>query len=160
MSTWTPFTPAFTTLSEVVGHLNASGPDGNGNYTVFGLTVSAGCFQSQIDHANKYVASIVPSLQEGSIDPRLPAAELAATDLACMGVLVASVGGALVGAYDYFLGDMRVARSAPYASAIKAAIEGYRQSAISNLQNVTTVVQSSVASLAYRVPHRHDSELL
>ena len=156
MSNWVPFSPAFTSLSEVVGHLNASGPDGNGNYTIFGLAVAAGCFQSQIDHANKCVASLVPSLQEGSVDPRLPSAELAATDLACLGVLVASVGGALVGAYDYFLGDMRVAGSAPYASAIKAAIEGYRQSAMSNLANVTTVAVGAKAELSHKVPHFRD----
>lgn len=122
--------PSFTTLAEVASHLNATGPDSGGNYSVFGLTISAACFQSQVNHVNKFIASLVPGLQEGSSDPRLVSAELAATDLACMGVLVVSVGGALVGAYDYFLGDMRVARSGPYAEAIKAAIAGYRQSAV------------------------------
>ena len=150
--TWVPFQPAFTTLGEVAAHLNASGPDGKGNYTVFGLTISTPCFQSQIDHANKYLYSLVPSLQEGTSDPRLPSAELAAVDLACMRILVVSVGGALVGAYDYFLGDMRVARSGPYASAIKAAIAGYRQSFVSELQNVTTVAKSAEASAARQVP--------
>ena len=30
--------PAFTSISEVVSHLNATGPDTNSNYTVYGLT--------------------------------------------------------------------------------------------------------------------------
>ena len=127
--TWVPFTPAFTTLSEVVSHLNITGPDSKGNYTVFGLTISTSCLQSQIDHANKYIASLVPTLSPGCLDPREPAAELAATDIACMGTLVASVGGALVGAFDYFLGRYACCPIGPYASAIKAAIDGFHSSA-------------------------------
>ena len=64
------FSPAFTTLSEVVSHLNLTGPDNNGNYTVFGLTISTSSLQSQIDHANKYIASLVPTLSPGCVDPR------------------------------------------------------------------------------------------
>ena len=154
--TWVPFSPAFTTLSEVVSHLNITGPDSKGNYTVFGLTISTSCLQSQIDHANKYIASLVPTLSPGCLDPRESAAELAATDIACMGTLVASVGGALVGAFDYFLGDMRVARSGPYASAIKAAIDGFHSSAKGNLTNVSSVVVGAKANLSYRVPHFRD----
>jgi hypothetical protein len=154
---WVPFTPAFTTLSEVVSHLNITGPDANGNYTIFGLTISTSCLQSQIDHANKYIFSLVPSLTgPGCLDPREPAAELVATDLACMGALVVSVGGSLVGAYDYFLGDMRVARNAPYASAIKTAIEGFHSNAKGNLTNVSSVVVGVKADLSYRVPHFRD----
>jgi hypothetical protein len=147
--------PAFTSLIEVVSHLNATGPDSSGNYTVFGLTISAASLQSQVDHFNKYVFSLAPSLPgPGSLDPRELSAELAATDLACLGVLVASVGGALVGVYDYFLGDMRVARSGPYASAIEKAIAGYSQSARQELQNVTLPVASAKAKLGDRVPQK------
>ena len=143
--------PQFTTLDEVINHLNITGPDSNDNFTVFGLTVSADTVQAHVDHANKYIFSLVPSLSQVT-DPRWPNAELAALDLACLGVLVASVGGAMVGAYDYFLGDMRVARAGPYASAIKTAIAGYRESAIRNLQNVTTVVVAAEAETAEHVP--------
>ena len=125
--------PQFTTLNEIVDRLNLTGPDNNGNFTVFGPSVSANSVQAQVNHANKYLYSLVPGLQQAT-DPRWSSAELAALDVACLGVLVTSVGGSLVGAYDYFLGDMRVARAGPYASAIKAAIEGYRSSAESNLQ--------------------------
>ena len=155
MSSWVPFQPAFTTLTEVANHLNVSGPDSNGNYTVFGLTITTACMQSHIDHANKYIHSIVPYLQEGTSDPRLASAELAACELACLEILIVSVGGSLVGAYDYFLGDMRVARAGPYASAIKAAIAGYRESVISNLQNFSTVAMSGEARAAGEVPFYH-----
>jgi hypothetical protein len=152
---WVPFQPAFTTLSEVVGHLNAAGPDSNGNYTVYGLPIGAASFQSQVDHANKYITSLVPSLLgPGFVDPREASAELAATDLACLGVLVTSVGGSLVGVYDYFLGDMHVARSAPYASAIKVAIDGYSKSAASNLNNLSTVAVGAKAVLGRMSPRQ------
>jgi len=147
--------PEYTTLAEVKSHLNMTGPDGSGNYTIFGLPISGGSVQSQVDHANKYLFSLVPSLPgPGSSDPRELSAELAATDLACVGVLVTSVGGALIGAYDYFLGDMRVARSGPYASAIEKAIAGYSQSAKQNLQNVTSPVASAKAKLGCKVPQK------
>ena len=149
---WVPFTPSFTTLAVVIAHLNISGPDSNGNYTIFGLIISTACVQSQIDLANKYINSIVPSLSPGCADPREPSAELAATDLACMDILVVSVGGALVGVYDYFLGDMRVARSAPYASSIKAAIAGYQASVKANLVNVSIAAAGTKADLSNTVP--------
>ena len=117
--------------------------------------------QTHVDHANKYLSSIVPGLTgPGSTDPREVSAELAAVDLACLGILVASVGGAMVGVYDYFLGDLRVARSAPYASAIKIAIDGYRQSLIGNLQNFSTVAMGVEASAAHQVPRYNGGVLI
>ena len=74
--------------------------------------------QAHVDHANKYVYSLVPNLRIRQIFGYV-SAEIAALDIACLGVLVTVVGGSLVGAYDYFLGDMRVAKSGPYAFAIK-----------------------------------------
>jgi hypothetical protein len=139
--------PAFTSLEEVLGFLNATGPDNNSNYTVYGLLISAESVQSRVDHANKYVSSLVPSLLEGTVDSRLASAELAALNLACLGVLVTVVGGSLVGAYDYFLGDMRVARSSPYASAIKAAMAGFQADARANMANLTLGVAFANAKL-------------
>jgi hypothetical protein len=49
---------------------------------------------------------------------------MAALDLACMRVLVVSSGGAMIGAFDYFLGDLRVSRAGPYAEAIERTIKG------------------------------------
>ena len=145
----------FTSLTEVVSRLGAQ--SSGSNYTVYGLNLTQEAMQAHVDRANKYVSSLVPDLLEGSVDPRLPSAELAASDLACLGILVTSVGGALVGAYDYFLGDMRVARSGPYASAIKTAIEGYKQSVENNLTNVTSPIASSNARLEEEVPRQNTS---
>jgi hypothetical protein len=143
--------PAYTTLSDVIAHLGVEGSDPN--YTVYGLPISSSVIQAHVDHANKYIYSLVPNLDPS--DTRYVSAQLAATDLACMAVLVVSVGGALVGAYDYTLGDERVSRAGPYASAIKTAIAGYRASAMQNLANVTTVAVGTVAAASYRVPRRY-----
>lgn len=149
--------PTFTTLSEVITHLNATGPDSNSNYQVYGLSVSSSSVQAFVDHANKYLHSLVPNLQDSDI--RWVSAELAALDIACLGVLVAVVGGSLVGAYDYFLGDLRVARSSPYAVAIKTAITNYQADASANLQNVTLPVASARAKLGENVIRRKDARL-
>jgi hypothetical protein len=143
--------PAYITLSDVISHLNVqgSGP----NYTVYGLPLSSSAMQAHVDHANKYIYSLVPNLTDTS-DVRYLSAQLAALDIACIGILVTSVGGAMVGAYDYFLGDMRVSRSGPYASAIEKAIAGYSQSARQNITNVTLAAASAKASMARNVPRR------
>lgn len=148
--------PAFTSLSEVVSHLNAAGPDSKSNYTVYGLTISATSLQSHVDHANKYLYSLVPGLVDPT-DSRYVSAQLAALDIACMGVLVTVVGGSLVGAYDYALADMHVSRANPFAAAIKVAIDAYRQSTIGNLLNVSTVVKS--ANSSRHIPHYSGPEL-
>jgi hypothetical protein len=137
--------PEFASLSDLISHLNASGPDSSNNYSIYGLKISNTSAQAQVDHANKYVFSLVPTLLDPS-DPRYVSAELAALDIACLGVLVTAAGGSLIGAYDYSLGDMHVSRAGPFASAIKIAIDAYRQSAIENLSNVSTVVKSMVSS--------------
>lgn len=148
--TTTPTVPAFTSFSEVMAHLNVQGPDQIGAYAIYGLPVSQQGIQSHVDHANKYVYSLVPGL--ASSDPRYVSAELAALDIACLGVLVTAVGGSLVGAYDYSLGDLHVSRAGAYAYAIKAAIDGYQRSAIMNLQNFVTVASAAEATAASEVP--------
>ena len=37
-------------LSEVITHLNATGPDSNGNFLVYGLYVSGNSVQAYVDH--------------------------------------------------------------------------------------------------------------
>ena len=100
--------PAFTSLEEVIGFLNATGPDSNSNYLVYGLSVSSNSVQAYVDHANTYIGSFAPSVT--STDPRYPFAQFAALDLACMSVLVAASGGMLLGAADYKLGDLFVTK--------------------------------------------------
>ncbi len=152
---WVPFTPAFTTLSEVVSHLNITGPDDNGNCTIFGLTISESCLQSQIDHANKYIFSLVPSLSgPGCLDPREPAAELAATDLACIDILVAASGGIMLGATDYKLGDLFVTKGTIEKFALQEAVQSYQTSFNHNIVNLSTVAAGAKATLGFRVPGR------
>ena len=134
----------------MIAHLNVQGSDPN--FTVYGLPLSSSVMQAHVDHANKYIYSLVPNLDPSDI--RYVSAQLAALDIACLGVLVTSVGGSLVGAFDYFLGDMRVAKSGPYAFAIKQAIDGYNSDAKKNLSNVTSPLATAKAALGNRVPTR------
>ena len=115
--------PAFTSLSEVVSHLNASGPDTSGNYSVFGLSVAATSIQTDVDHANKYLNSIVPGLT--STDLRYSSAELAALAIACVGTLVTASGGMLLGAFDYRLGDIFVTKGSVAKAAFANAISSF-----------------------------------
>ena len=95
--------PSFHVSSEVVSHLNASGPDTSGNYSVFGLSATAASIQTDVDHANKYLNSIVPGLT--STDLRYGSAQLAALAIACVGTLVTASGGPALSAFDYRLGE-------------------------------------------------------
>jgi len=142
----------FTTIDDVIAHLGLQGPDSNSQYIVYGLKVQDTTIQSHIDHANKYIYSIAPNLDPS--DTRYISAQLAALDIACIGILVTSVGGSLVGAFDYFLGDMRVAKSGPYAFAIKQAIDGYSADAKRNISNATTPLMSAKAVLGSKVPNQ------
>ena len=144
--------PAYTSLSEVVTHLNASGPDGNHNYTVYDLPVSSGTVQDYVNYANLYVSSLV-SLSS-STDPRYPFAQLAALDLACMGVLVAASGGMLLGAADYKLGDFFVTKGTVGKFALQSAVQSFQDSFNRNIMNLSTVAVGAVANLANKVP-RH-----
>ncbi len=146
----TPSTlPQFTTLSEVMAHLNVQGPNATGAYTVYGLPVSQQGIQAQVDHANMYISSLV-SLS--SSDPRYPFAQLAALDLACMGVLVAASGGMLLGAADYKLGDLFVTKGTVGKFALQSAVQSFQDSFTRNVMNLSTVVVAAEASVAREVP--------
>ncbi len=142
--------PEYTSLADAIAHLNVQGSDPN--YTVYGLPLSTTAMQAHVDHANKYIYSLVPNVD--SSDIRYVSAQLAALDLACLGVLVTSVGGSMVGAFDYSLGDMHVAKSGPYAFAIKQAIDGYSADAKRNISNATAALATAKATLGYKVPNR------
>lgn len=142
--------PAFTSLSEVITHLNATGPDGNGNYTVYGLSVSSSSVQAYVDHANTYIGSLVPSLT--SMDPRYSFAQLAALDLACMSVLVAASGGMLLGAADYKLGDLFVTKGTIGKFALQSAVQSFQESFSRNVLNLSTVAVAAEARLAHGIP--------
>ena len=142
--------PAFTSLAEVITHLNATGPDGNGNYAVYGLTVSSNSVQAYVDHANTYIGSLVPTVT--STDPRYQFAQLAALDLACMSVLVAASGGMLLGAADYKLGDLFVTKGTIGKFSFQSAVQSFQESFNRNIANLSTVAIGAKARLGYGVP--------
>ncbi len=140
----------FTSLSDIMGHLNVQGPNSAGTYTVYGLPVSQQGIQAQVDHANLYISSLVPSVT--STDPRYPFAQLAALDLACMGVLVAASGGMLLGAADYKLGDLFVTKGTVGKFALQSAVQSFQDSFTRNVMNLSTVALGAEARLGQDVP--------
>lgn len=141
----------FVTITDVVAHLNASGPDTNGNCTVYGLTIAQATIQVHINHATAYVNSLVGTNLDIS-DSRYPSAQIAVLEMACLRVLVTSSGGSLVGAYDYFLGDLRVTRAAPYASALQRSIADIQADLKRQIVNLSTAVKTGDATVAGSVP--------
>ena len=142
--------PAFTSLEEVIGFLNVTGPDGNGNYVVYGLSVSGNSVQAYVDHANTYIGSFVPGVT--STDPRYPFAQFAALDLACIGVLVAASGGMLLGAADYKLGDLFVTKATVGKFSFQNAVQSFQESFNRNIANLSTGAVSAQARLGNEVP--------
>jgi hypothetical protein len=147
-----PPTPeAFVTVENVIAHLNAAGPDVNNNYTVYGLTIAEAAIQAHIDHATTYINGLIGSNLNPS-DAKYPIAKVAVLEMACLRALVVSSGGSLVGAYDYFLGDLRVTRAAPYASALQRSIEDIKADLKRQIVNLSTAVKTADASVAGNVP--------
>ena len=144
--------PAFASLEEVIGFLNATGPDNNSNYLVYGLPVSSNSVQAYVDHANTYIGSLVPSLT--STDPRYSFAQLTALDLACMSVLVAASGGMLLGAADYKLGDLFVTKGTIGKFSFQSAVQSFQDSFTRNVMNLSTVAIGAEAHLGHEV-YRH-----
>jgi len=148
-----PTTPVtgYITIADVQAHLNMSYDSGSGKYTVYGLTLSTTALQAHVDYANTYAIALTGSLLNPT-DQRYPHAKIAALDLACMRALVISSGGSLVGAFDYFLGDLRVARTAPYASALQRTVQGLSDDLQKQLVNLTMPVVTAEASMKDDVP--------
>jgi hypothetical protein len=128
-------------VADVQAHLNANYDATAKTYNVYGLTIAETVMQAQVTFANNYVLSILAT----AIDPtdyRYNPAYNIAVDLACIRVLVISMGGSLVGAFDYFLGDLRVARAGPYKEAITATLQGFKDDLSRQLVNLTPVAVS------------------
>lgn len=138
-------------VGDVETHLNMTYDSETGNYTVYGLTLSETALQAHVNYANTYIIALNGCLLN-STDQRYPHAKIAALDLACLRALVISSGGSLVGAYDYFLGDLRVARTAPYAAALARTIQGLSDDLQKQLVNLTLPVIAAEASMKDDVP--------
>lgn len=144
-------TVAYVAVTDVQAHLNATYDAVNHVYSVYGINIAESSFQAHVDHANTYINSLL-GVDLSPSDPKYSIAKLAALDLACMHILVVSSGGALVGAFDYFLGDLRVARSGPYAEAIQRTISGFREDLTKQIANLTSPGKAAEASAAGEVP--------
>lgn len=143
-------TVTYIQISDVQAQLNATF-DGVHTYTVYGLAILDATMQAHTDYANSYINGILGRDLVAS-DPLYQTAKLAALNVACLRVLVISSGGSLVGAFDYFLGDMRVMRHGPYASAIQRTIQGFKEDLVKMMTNLSTPVKTSQATSGSKVP--------
>jgi len=100
-------TVQYVSASDVQAALNMTYDSVNHVYTVYGLTIAEASVNAHVDFANTYINALL-GRDLTADDPKYPVARMAALDLACMRVLVVSSGGAMIGAFDYFLGDLRV----------------------------------------------------
>jgi len=141
----------YVSVSDVQAQLNMTYDAGNHVYTVYGLTITEASVNAHVDFANTYVNALLG--RDLTVDdPKYNIAKLAALDLACMRVLIVSSGGAMIGAFDYFLGDLRVARAGPYAEAIERTIKGLTEDLMRQIINLTLPVKAAEASAAEEVP--------
>jgi len=136
-------------ITDVQNQLNAS--LSGTTYSVYGLAITTAALQAQVDYANEYVSSMIATTITSN-DPRYLYARQAAIDLACIRALVIASGGSLTGAYDYFLGDLRVSRAGPYATSIKSTIAGLEEDLRRQLVNFSTPVVAADAAAAQNVP--------
>jgi hypothetical protein len=142
-------TPGYINVDDVQAALNATF-DGT-YYSVFGLSISPASMQAQTDYANAYIIGFRGSILSKS-DSRYIFARQAAVDLAALRTLVIASGGSLEGAFDYFLGDLRIARAAPYATAIKNTIEDLDLDLQRQMMNFSTPAKVADAQNAQNVP--------
>jgi hypothetical protein len=154
IGTGAPVTPAGAfpiAASDVQAALNATYDAVNHVYNVYGLKIADTTLAAYVTFANNYILSIlgVPSL--ATTDPKYSVAYNCALDIACIRVLVVSMGGSLVGVFDYFLGDLRVARAGPYKEAITATLQGFKEDLARHMLNLSTVAAVFTPSLAGEV---------
>lgn len=140
----------FLQIADVQAALNATF-DGVSTYTVYGLTLQTATMQAACDYANQYVNGLI-GMNITAQDMRFYPAKQMAIDVACIRALVIATGGSLVGAYDYFLGDLRVSRAGPFATAIKSTIEGFKEDLLRQVTNVSTPLKTADAQEAGKVP--------
>ena len=141
----------YVSVSDVQAQLNMTYDAGNHVYTVYGLNITEASVNAHVDFANTYVNALL-GRDLAVDDPKYNIAKLAALNLACMRILIVSSGGAMIGAFDYFLGDLRVARAGPYAEAIERTIRGLTEDLMRQIINLTLPVKAAEASAAEEVP--------
>lgn len=142
-------TVTFIAITDVQNELNAAF-DGVQTYTVYGLTIVTASMQAHVDYANNYMNGLLPNLS--SSDWRYPIAKLAAVHMACLHALVISSGGSLVGAFDYFLGDLRVTRASPYGAALLRTIAELKEDVLKLMTNLSTPVMTGDVQWGAQTP--------
>jgi hypothetical protein len=138
--------------SDVQGALNATYDAINHVYTVYGLQISDTTVAAHAAFANNFMLSLLGVTSLSTTDARYPYAYMAALDIACIRVLVVASGGSLTGAYDYFLGDLRVTRAGPYGAALLRTITGFQADLTKQMVNFSTPIKTADASAAQQVP--------
>jgi hypothetical protein len=137
--------------ADVAAQLNATYDAVNKVYSVYGLNIAESSLTAHVAFANNYINALLGTDLSAS-DPKYQGAWMATLDLACIRVLVVSMGGSLVGVFDYFLGDLRVARAGPYKEAITATLQGFKDDLSRQLVNLSTAVKVQDAQAAEDVP--------
>ncbi|MGA3192668.1 MAG: hypothetical protein ABSD73_09190 [Candidatus Bathyarchaeia archaeon] len=143
-------TVTYIQISDVQAQLNATF-DGVHTYTVYGLTILDATMQAHTDYANSYINGIL-GRDLATSDPLYPTAKLAALNVACLRILVVSSNGVLTGAFDYFLGDMRVIRHMPYAASLLRTMDQLKADLVKMMTQISTPVKTGDASLGSQVP--------
>jgi len=141
--------PGYIDIDDVQAALNATY---NGStYTIYGLTITAQSMQAQTDYANAYIIGFLGTVLS-TTDYRYVFARQAAVDLAALRTLVIASGGSMTGAYDYFLGDLRISRAGPFATAVKNTVEDLHLDLQRQMMNFTTPAKVADAQNAQNVP--------
>jgi len=137
--------------ADMAAQLNATYDAVNKVYSVYGLNIAESSLSAHVAFANNYINALLGTDLSPS-DPKYQRAWMATLDLACIRVLVVSMGGSVVGVFDYFLGDLRVARAGPYKEAITATLQGFKDDLSRQLVNLSTAVKVKTAQAAEDVP--------
>jgi hypothetical protein len=141
----------FISIADIEAALNATFDAAKQTYKVFGLDVGLASITAHVAFANRYISNILGS-GISTTDSIYQSAELAALDLACIRILVTCSGGSLIGAFDYFIGDMRIARAGAFATALKASLDGYADDLARQMVNLTPVAKLVSPSAEGEVP--------
>jgi hypothetical protein len=144
-------TTTFIQLTDVVAQLNATGPDANNNYTVYGLIIAATSFQAHVDFANLYANAIVGQ-NLSTTDPRYNWAVMVALNMSCLRILVAASGGMLLGSFNYRLGDIQIERATIGKLAFSGAVARFEADLLKALTNFTTAAATADMGAAGDVP--------
>jgi hypothetical protein len=144
-------TVQYISATDIQSQLNASYDAASLTYTVFGLPISQPAFQAHVDFANLYVNAVVGQDLQTS-DQRYSWAKMAALHLASLRIVVAASGGMLLGAFDYRLGDLYIAKASVVRFAFEHTVQALRDELLRILVNFATPAVAAEAAAKDEVP--------